>query len=148
MFYAAGSVAEVATIETRRESFTVIPRAHPHLTQLGWMSRPRFVTVTLVGSEEYPWNATTKVSVNTCVFALHPAVGVTTEIVVVIGMKIVVSTRRAVPTLYETVVCGCTVESVQNALHNFSLNTARILNTFAAGATFAPAGERYTAIMI
>ena len=77
------------------------------------MSRPRFVTVTLVGSEEYPWTATTKVSVNTCVFALHPAVGVTTEIVVVIGMKIVVSTSRAVPTLYDAVVCGCTVESVQ-----------------------------------
>lgn len=52
VYYAAGVSAAVATIVINKESLTVTPCAHPHLTQLGWMSRPRFVTVTDVGRLE------------------------------------------------------------------------------------------------
>ena len=113
----AGAVAAVAAIVICRESFTVTPYAHPHLMQLGCMSRPRFVTVTDVGRLEYPWKATTKVSVKTCVCAPQHPVGTTTDIVAVTGMKIVVPTSLGVPFLYVKVVCGCTVESTQYPLH-------------------------------
>lgn len=49
---AAGAAAAGAVIATSSESFTVTPWAHPHLTQLGCTSRPRFVTVTVVGRPE------------------------------------------------------------------------------------------------
>ena len=64
------------------------------------------------------------------------------DIVAVIGMNIVVPTSLGVPFLYVSVVCGCTVESTQYALQSFSLKTAKTLSWFAAGATFAPTGDK------
>lgn len=49
---AVSAGAAVATIVINIESLTVNPCAHPHLTQLGCMSRPRFVTVMDVGRME------------------------------------------------------------------------------------------------
>ena len=54
------------------ESFIVYEKAHPQLILDPNWSLPTWVSVTVVGTEVWPWNATTKLSVNNWVWALHP----------------------------------------------------------------------------